>query len=316
MLDLLNESLPDGLWLHGNQADGDGRADRRPRDVADRRLRLRARRCRMSGFFKMPVEIVTTLMEPVDETQRDPLRAEGRARRRRPPSRPRRRRAVTAVAGRPGVVVMAKSFHELSSRTQMIIFGLLCVVAVAGAWQVSIGPGSAELETRRAHLAKLEGEIVRVQAIADKLPAAAARGARRSTVVAARDDGRRFRKRRIRRTCCATCTTLASESSLDIASFKPNADRRQGAVLGVADSADVRGRLSRPRPVLRPARVDVAPDFGHRPQHQDQDRSRTAAARVTVTCLATTFVFRQEVAAAPRRRRHDAGRRQRPGGRP
>ncbi len=66
---------------------------------------------------------------------------------------------------------MAKSFHELSQRAQMIVFGLLCVLAAAGAWQVSIGPGSAELETRRAHLAKLESEIVRVQAIADKLPA-------------------------------------------------------------------------------------------------------------------------------------------------
>jgi len=66
---------------------------------------------------------------------------------------------------------MAKSFHQLSSRTQLIIFGLLCTVALAGAWQISIGPGTDELETRRAHLAKLEGEIVRVQAIADKLPA-------------------------------------------------------------------------------------------------------------------------------------------------
>ena len=66
---------------------------------------------------------------------------------------------------------MAKSFHELSQRAQMIVFGLLCVLAAAGAWQVSIGPSSVELETRRAHLAKLEGEIVRVQAITDKLPA-------------------------------------------------------------------------------------------------------------------------------------------------
>ena len=63
---------------------------------------------------------------------------------------------------------MAKSFHELSPRAQMIVFGLLCVLALAGAWQVTIGPSSAELETRRAHLAKLEGEIVRVQAITDE----------------------------------------------------------------------------------------------------------------------------------------------------
>ena len=66
---------------------------------------------------------------------------------------------------------MAKSFNELSSRTQLIIFGVLCALAVVGAWQVTIGPSSAELETRRAHLAKLESEITRVQAIADKLPA-------------------------------------------------------------------------------------------------------------------------------------------------
>ena len=65
---------------------------------------------------------------------------------------------------------MAKSFNSLAPRTQLIIFGLLCLLAIAGAWQVSIGPNSADLETRRAHLAGLETEIIRVQAIADKLP--------------------------------------------------------------------------------------------------------------------------------------------------
>ena len=47
---------------------------------------------------------------------------------------------------------MAKSFHELSSRAQTIVFVLLCGLTVVGAWQVLIGP-----EQARARVASARG---------------------------------------------------------------------------------------------------------------------------------------------------------------
>jgi type IV pilus assembly protein PilO len=116
---------------------------------------------------------------------------------------------------------MAKSFHELSQRSQMIIFGLLCVLGSAGAWQVSIGPGSAELETRRAHLANLEGEIVRVQAIADKLPQLQREV--RSLEVALRETTASIPEEKDPQDVLRNLYELASDSSLDLARFEPNA---------------------------------------------------------------------------------------------
>ena len=49
---------------------------------------------------------------------------------------------------------MAKSFHELSSRTQTLVFFLLAGLTLVGAWQMLIGPGAsgALLAAREARL--------------------------------------------------------------------------------------------------------------------------------------------------------------------
>lgn len=67
MLNLLNASVPDGLWLMeikqaGTSVTIEGRA------MSQTSVSDFAKSLQDSGFFKMPVEVVMTLMETVDET--------------------------------------------------------------------------------------------------------------------------------------------------------------------------------------------------------------------------------------------------------
>ena len=189
---------------------------------------------------------------------------------------------------------MAKSFHELSQRAQMIVFGLLCVLAVAGAWQVSIGPSSAELETRRAHLAKLENEIIRVQAIADKLPALQREV--RSLQVALRETTASIPEEKDPSEVLASLLEVASESSLDLASWKPNniVEKAQYSEWpiqltfegGYHDLGRFFDRLA------AMSRLISVSDLNIKTKTKPNGRGS-----VTATCLATTFVFRQDVAA-------------------
>lgn len=190
---------------------------------------------------------------------------------------------------------MAKSFHELSPRAQMIIFGLLCGVALAGAWQISIGPSSAALETRRAHLAKLDGEIIRVQAIADKLPALQREV--RALEVALRETTAAIPEEKDPQDVLRSLYEVASESALDIASFKPNAIIAKAQYsewpiqLGFEGGYHDLGRFL-DRLASMPRLISVT-DLNIKTKVKPNGRGT-----VTVTCLATTFVFRQEVAAS------------------
>ena len=189
---------------------------------------------------------------------------------------------------------MAKSFHELSPRAQMIIFGLLCGLAMAGAWQVSIGPSSAELETRRAHLAKLESEIIRVQSIADKLPALQREV--RALEVALRETTAAIPEEKDPQDVLRSLHELASESALDIASFKPNpivakAQYSEWPIqLGFEGSYHDLGRFF--DRLASMSRLISVSDLNIKTKVKPTGRGT-----VTATCLATTFVFRQEAAA-------------------
>ena len=190
---------------------------------------------------------------------------------------------------------MAKSFHELSPRAQMIVFGLLSVLALAGAWQVVIGPGSADLETRRAHLAKLETEIVRVQAIADKLPALQREV--RSLQVALRETTASIPEEKDPSEVLASLLQVASESSLDLAAWKPNniVDKAQYSEWpiqltfegGYHDLGRFFDRLA------AMSRLISVSDLNIKTKTKPNGRGSVLA-----TCLATTFVFRQDAAAA------------------
>jgi Tfp pilus assembly protein PilO len=190
---------------------------------------------------------------------------------------------------------MAKSFHELSQKTQLIIFGLMCVVALAGAWQVTIGPAAADLEVRRTHLAKLEAEIVRVQAIADKLPALQREV--KALEVSLRETTAAIPEERDPQDVYRHLHELASDSSLDIASFKPSpiVDRAQYSEwpiqLGFEGNYHDLGRFFDRLAAM--ARLISVTDLDIKTRVKPNGRGT-----VTATCIATTFVFRQEGAEA------------------
>lgn len=191
---------------------------------------------------------------------------------------------------------MAKGFNELSSRTQMIIFGVMCVMALAGAWQVSIGPNAAELETRRAKLAQLEGEIVRVTAITDKLPELQKEV--KNLAVALRQTTASIPEEKDPQDVLRNLHDVAAESALDIASFKPNAivEKAQFSEWPIQltfegayhDLGRFFDRLA------SMARLISVTDLNIKTKIKPNGRGT-----VTATCLATTFVFRQELAAHP-----------------
>jgi Tfp pilus assembly protein PilN len=98
MLDLMNEAITDGLWLMeikqtATSVQIEGRA------MSHTSITDFAQALQVSGFFKMPVEIVTTLMETVDEANviRFVLKAEPAG-----PAIPTTGAAGAVVAGRPG----------------------------------------------------------------------------------------------------------------------------------------------------------------------------------------------------------------------
>jgi type IV pilus assembly protein PilN len=99
MLDLMNESITDGLWLmeikqSATTVQIEGRA------MSHTSITDFAQRLQVAGFFKMPVEIVTTLMETVDEAAviRFVLKAQPAA----GPILPATGAAGATAAGRPG----------------------------------------------------------------------------------------------------------------------------------------------------------------------------------------------------------------------
>lgn len=191
---------------------------------------------------------------------------------------------------------MAKSFHDFSPRAQLTIFVVLAALAVVGAWQVLIGPASAELETRRAHLAKLEGEIVRVQAIADKLPALQKEV--RTLEVALRETTAAIPEEKDPQDVLRNLHEMASDSFLDIANFTPKpivakAQYSEWPIqIGFEGSYHDLGRffdrLASMSRLISVSELDI------------KTKSKpTGRGSVTATCIATTFVFRKDGEAAP-----------------
>ncbi len=114
---------------------------------------------------------------------------------------------------------MAKSFHELSSRTQTAIFFLIAGVMVVGAWQMLIGPAQEDLSSKRAKLASIQGDVARANATAAKLPAlqrevAESEAALQQTTAILPDE-------KDPQDVLRNLHDLASESALDIETFTP-----------------------------------------------------------------------------------------------
>ncbi len=190
---------------------------------------------------------------------------------------------------------MAKSFHELSPRAQLVIFGLLCAVTVAGAWQVLIGPTRADLETRRAHMTKIESDVARVQAITNKLPQYQREV--RALEVALQETMAVIPDERDPQDVLRNLHELASESTLDIATFVP-----KGVVaktqysewpmtIGIEGTYHDLGRFF--ARVAAMARLISVSDMTIKTLARPNARGTIA-----VSCLATTFVFKKDLEAA------------------
>jgi type IV pilus assembly protein PilO len=191
---------------------------------------------------------------------------------------------------------MAKSLHELSPRTQLIVFGLMAALAVGAAWQVLLGPAQADLVSRRAKLATLEGDLARAQGVAARLPAAQREV--RTLEASLRETQAVIPEEKDPQDVLRNLHEMASDSLLDIASFKP-----KGVVtktqytewpieLGFEGSYHDLGRFF-DRIAAMPRLMSVA-DLQIKTKTRPNGRGS-----VTASCVATTFVFQKDLAAIP-----------------
>ena len=187
---------------------------------------------------------------------------------------------------------MARSFHQLSPKAQLVVFALLCVLTVAGAWQVLLGPAGVELETRRARLQTLETELTRVQAIAGKLPVVEREV--RALEIALRETTAVIPDEKDPQDVLRNLHEMASESALDIASFapKPIVTKTQYSEWPIQlgfegtyhDLARFFERLATMSRLMSVSELTI------------KTRQRAnGRGTISATCVATTFVFRKDV---------------------
>jgi type IV pilus assembly protein PilO len=190
---------------------------------------------------------------------------------------------------------MAKSFHELSSRAQTVVFVLLSVLTAGATWTILISPQRTAIATTREQLQTLEAELVKAQGVAARLPAAqrevkaleASLHETESVIPEEKDPQDVLRN----------LHQLASESLLDIASFKPKnvVTKTQYTEwpieLGLEGTYHDLGRFF-DRIAAMPRLMSVS-DLSIKTKLRPNGRGS-----VSVSCVATTFVFEKEMAVA------------------
>jgi type IV pilus assembly protein PilO len=196
---------------------------------------------------------------------------------------------------------MAKSFHELQTRTQIVVFAALAVLTVGAAWQVLIGPMRAELATRRARLSTVDADVQRAQATAARLPAltrdiAALEQQLVATTAVLPDE-------KDAQDVLRQLHELASDSSLAIASFtpKPVADKPQYSEwpieLGLNGGYHDLGRFF-DRVASLPLLISVS-DLHVKASDRQTGAAAAGTGSVVASCTATTFVFRKDAPLPP-----------------
>jgi type IV pilus assembly protein PilO len=188
---------------------------------------------------------------------------------------------------------MAKSFHQLSSRAQRLVFFLLAGLMMVGAWQMLIGPAQEELSSERAQLAAIQGDVARAQATAAKLPAlqrevAESEAALQQTTAILPDE-------KDPQDVLRNLHDMASDASLDIENFTPKAIVTktqysewpiqlvlQGSYHNLGRFFDRIATMTRLMSVSDLA-IKSVPKNGQ--------------STITATCVATTFVFKKDMSA-------------------
>jgi type IV pilus assembly protein PilO len=187
---------------------------------------------------------------------------------------------------------MAKSLHQLSPRSQTIVFVALCMLTIVGAWQVLIGPDQSELSEARAHLATVQGDVARATAVAATLPQLQRQvhayevQLQQTTAVLPDEKDPEDVLRNLHE--------VASDSQIAIATFKPSpivakAQYSEWPISVVMDGSyhDL-GRFF--AHIANMSRLMSVSDL--QIKTQTKPNSRTT---VTASCVATTFVFRKDL---------------------
>lgn len=190
---------------------------------------------------------------------------------------------------------MATSFNELSPRAQFIVLALLSALAAGAAWQGLLGPAQVELAARAAHLETLDTDLMRARQVAARLPAAEREV--RALEVSLRETEAVIPEEKDPQDVLRNLHELASESLLDIASFKPKTavSRAQYTEwpieLGVEGSYHDLGRFF--DRIASMSRLISVSDLQIKTSTRANGRGTVSA-----SCVATTFVF-QKTAPLP-----------------
>ena len=187
---------------------------------------------------------------------------------------------------------MAKSFHELSPRSQTIVFVLLCALTLGGAWQMLLSPAHAELASKRAELAAVTGEVARAQAKASQLPqlqreikAIETKLLQTTAVLPDEKDPQDVLR---------NLHEVASETMLNLSSWAPKAIQTKPQysewpiALTFEGSYHDLGRFF--------DRIATMPRLMSITELQVKTNIKpNARATITASCLATTFVFKKDI---------------------
>jgi len=188
---------------------------------------------------------------------------------------------------------MAKSFHDLSSRAQTIVFVVLCLLAAGGAWQVLLGPAQTDIATAETRLGEVEANVARAQATAAKLPAAQREV--KALEAALHETTAVIPEEKDPQDVLRNLHELASESTLDIASFKPKSVVAKTQYtewpieLGLEGSFHDLGRFF--DRIAAMARLMSVSELSIKTKTKPNGRGTISA-----SCIATTFVFSKDIA--------------------
>ena len=191
---------------------------------------------------------------------------------------------------------MARSFNDLSPKSQFAVFSLLSVMLVAAASQLMIGPRRADLANREARLVLLQGEVARARATAARLPMAqkdvkALEISLLQTTAILPDE-------KDPQDVLRNLHELASEAALNISSFTPKTivTKTQYSEwpieLGLEGGYHELGRFF--DRVASMSRLMSVADL-HIKVHAKPTQKNT----ITASCVATTFVFKKDIAPGP-----------------
>ncbi len=190
---------------------------------------------------------------------------------------------------------MAKSFQELSPRAQITVFALLSVLAAGAAWQVVLSPERARIAASRERLAKLEAEVRGAQAVAMRLPQVQREV--RQLEASLRETQAVIPEEKDPQDVLRNLHELASESLLDIASFKPKAivakpqHSEWPIEVGLEGTYHDLGRFF--DRIASMARLVSVSDLQVRTRTNPNGRGTVA-----VSCVTTTFVFDKDLTLA------------------